>query len=108
MAWPAVGRRGPGRRLAGVLTVAAMIGLVAVPTLTAGVADAVVKTPTATVLTLDTVAADWGQVVTLTAAISVPGAPTVPTGHVTFRRGATTVGSAPLVAGTATLMTAKL
>jgi hypothetical protein len=49
----------------------------------------------------------FGQAVTLTATVS-SGAPTGPTGTVTFKNGSTMLGSATLSSGTATLATTKL
>lgn len=63
-----------------------------------------VTTPTTTTLAASTASAAAGQPVTFTATVTGAGA----TGTVTFKDGATTIGSSPLAAGTALLTTSTL
>ena len=66
--------------------------------------------PTSTALSVSTTSATFGQAVTLTATIAVvpPNTGTPNAGTVTFMDGNTSLGSVPVNAGTATLVTTSL
>lgn len=74
----------------------------------ASIVQVVNRAPTTTVLTSSQNPSDFGQPVTFTATVTVnpPGAGT-PTGTVTFRRGAITLGTAPVSGGGQAVLTAN-
>ncbi|MGB2900514.1 MAG: Ig-like domain repeat protein [Candidatus Acidiferrum sp.] len=73
-----------------------------------GATTLIVQEPTTTTLTSSVNPTVFGQSTTLTATVAQTAGTTVPTGTVTFKDGATTLGTVSLVGGTATLAVSSL
>uniref|UniRef100_UPI0015D89CF7 beta strand repeat-containing protein n=1 Tax=Nevskia soli TaxID=418856 RepID=UPI0015D89CF7 len=76
------------------------------PSTSVVVSETIIKNTTTAAVTSNLNPSTYGQAVTLTAAVSSPGA--TPTGTVTFKNGTTSMGQVTLVNGVGTLTTATL